>query len=47
MTIKIQAAQGVPLAQIARSLGIDRKTARKPTVLAPRGSTKLFASSCI
>ena len=29
MTIKIQAAQGVPLAQIARSLGIDRKTARR------------------
>ncbi len=29
MTIKIQAAHGVPLAQIARSLGIDRKTARR------------------
>jgi len=29
MTIKIQTAQGIPLARIARSLGIDPKTARR------------------
>jgi transposase len=29
MEVQIQTAQGVPLARIARSLGIDRKTARK------------------
>jgi transposase len=29
MEVQIQTAQGVPLAQVARRLGIDRKTARK------------------
>lgn len=48
MQVKIQAAQGVPLARIAADLGIDRKTARKlreaesePTVTVRRRRSKL------
>ncbi|MGA9275094.1 MAG: IS21 family transposase, partial [Candidatus Cybelea sp.] len=48
MTIKVRAAQGVPLTKIAADLGIDPKTARKlrdadaePTVALRRRSSKL------
>ena len=48
MTIKVQAAQGVPLTRIAADLGIDPKTARKlrgadaePTVALRRRPSKL------
>ena len=50
MTIKVRAAQGVPLTRIAADLGIDPKTARKlrdsaaePTVALRRRASKLDA----
>lgn len=48
MEVQIQTAQGVPLAQVARRLGIDRKTARKlrdapvePTVAVRRRRSRI------
>ena len=51
MEVQIQTAQGVPLAQVARRLGIDPKTARKlrdapaePTVTVRRRRSRFDVS---